>query len=132
MTYCVERTKLLATAGRELAEKLLPEPFKLWFSNHDTGIQMAIVTGGQPLFVWRGSIWHSGRYEFNDRDHHPGLQPEFDFAAPVIDKYFEEVAKAVAARNDEYRKQNEQRAAQEATAKAKTIEAVRNAIAALI
>ena len=71
MTYCVERTLLFAKAGRELAEKLLPRPFKLWYSDHDTGTQMTIVVSGPGsswLHVWKGSIWRSSQYEFNDRD----------------------------------------------------------------
>lgn len=97
MTYCADETRLLASAGRELAEKLLPEPFSLRFSNHDTGIQMTILGGGET--VWRGSVWHSSRYEFNDEKHYPGIQPDFEFAKPVIDKYFLDVRSAVAERD---------------------------------
>ena len=104
MTYCVERTNLLARAGREMAERLLPAPFRLWHSDHDTGRQMTIVTEGPNgtwLMVWKGSVWHFSTYEFNDRDDIPGLQPDFAFAKPAIDKYFADVRAEVDTRDAE-------------------------------
>lgn len=99
MTYEVARTQLLAKAGRNLAEKLLPKAFKLWHSDHSTGIQMTIVTAASPgLPVWKGSIWHSSIYEFNDRGDIPGLQPGFEFARKAIDDYFMAVESAVGDR----------------------------------
>lgn len=131
MTFCTKQTNLLASAGGELAEKLLPKPFCLWHSNHDTGTQMTIVapnpTGG-ALIVWRGSVWHHSRYEFNDKDHIPGLQPEFEFSGPVIEKYFSDVAEAVEVRNAEHREANERRAAEAETARLAAIEAIKHQI----
>jgi hypothetical protein len=100
MTYCAERTKLLAQAGKDLAKKLLPEPFELWYSDHSTGCQMTIIAhgNGDPLIVWRGSIWHSSIYEFNDRGRLGGLQPDFEFAKDIIEKYFADVKAAVEER----------------------------------
>lgn len=102
MTYCINRTNLLKQAGRDLAAELLPRPFKLWHSSHDTGCQMTIQTdipGKSPMTVWRGSIWYASCYEFNDRDDIPGLQPAFDFARDIIDRYFAELGAAVAKRD---------------------------------
>lgn len=124
MTYCVESTKLLARAGRTLATALLPKPFGLWYSDHDTGCQMTIVAtqpNGSSLKVWRGSIWNSRIYEFNDQDDIPGLQPDFAFAAPVIEKYFSDVREAVEKRDVEH-------AEQKSAAEAKNVEAKRTAI----
>ena len=102
MTYCVERTKLMSQAGRTLAEMLLPKPFRLWYSDHDTGCQMTIVTASKPtLTVWMGSIWYSSIYEFNDEGDTPGLQPDFAFAQPVIDQYFDDLRIAVEQRKAE-------------------------------
>lgn len=113
MTYCSERTLLLAEAGRGIATKLLPKPFELWFSDHSTGIQMTVVLpqeGGQPIPVWKGSVWHFPSYEFNDRGDHPGLQPEFDFARNAIEQYFEDIAAAISKRKaaaEAFRQQRE-------------------------
>lgn len=104
MTYCAERTHLLAQAGPQIALKLLPEPFVLWYSDHTTGTQMTIATKGSALtaaIVWKGSIWNSHIYEFNDEGDIPGLQPDFEFARAVIDKYFADVEAAIQARNEE-------------------------------
>lgn len=94
MTLCAARTKLLQRAGRERAERLLPAPFSLWYSSHDTGCQMTIVAKGMP--VWCGSIWYNDIYQFNDRDKIAGLQPDFDFAREVIEQYFAAVEAEVA------------------------------------
>lgn len=97
MVLCPEETNLLAIAGEALSESLLPPPFKLRFSNHDTGRQMTIYADG--LNVWVGSVWHSGRYEFNDDGKIGGIQPGFEFARPVIDKFFASLRLAVAQRD---------------------------------
>lgn len=132
MTYCVTETKLLAKAGRELSEKLLPEPFKLWHADHSTGIQMTIVTAieGKPqAHVWQGSIWHHSRYEFNDEKDIPGLQPDFEFARPVIEKYFRDVAAAVAERDVERQAARERADAAEQSKHQELIAAVRDKLA---
>jgi hypothetical protein len=62
---------------------------------------MTIVTavpGKAPLPVWKGSIWHSSIYEFNDHNDVPGLQPDFSFARDAIEKYFSDVQSAVEKR----------------------------------
>lgn len=131
MTYCAKQTNLLASAGRELSETLLPRPFSLWYSKHDTGTQMTIVVPNPAdgaLIVWRGSVWHHSRYELNDEDHVPGLQPEFEFARHVIDKYFSDVAQAVESRNAAYREANERRTVEAETARLAAIEAVKHQI----
>lgn len=128
MTYCVERTRLLAKAGRDLSTKLLPDPFRLWFSDHDTGIQMTIVLpmkGREPLTVWRGSIWHSHIYEFNDRGVIAGLQLDFEFARPVIDEYFDSVAREVEAREANYLAEKQKRDAAVEAEKAAAIASAR-------
>ena len=128
MTYCAERTNLLSRAGRALAERLLPKPFDLYFSDHSTGRQMRIQAKG--LTVWQGSVWHSPGYEFNDKGHHPGLQPDFEFARDAIEKYFADVQAAVTER-DEMRA-SEAAARTEATAEQKRadIDAIRQQVAA--
>lgn len=104
MTYCEARTNLLAAAGEDLAASLLPAPFKLRYSNHSTGRQMTIVaqSEGKPtLTVWRGSVWHSSIYEFNDREAIPGLQPQCEWVESIIAQYFTDVSEAVKARKAE-------------------------------
>ena len=128
MTYCAAETKLLQNAGEKIAKELLPEPFQLWFSSHDTGCQMTIVVKTEDrkfLTVWQGSIWYRSNYEFNDRAKIPGLQPDFAFAEPVITKYFDEVRKAVETRDREWAATKAKREAAAQAAKAKAIDSVR-------
>lgn len=128
-----ERVKLMQYAGRDLATKLLPAPFKLWYSDHSTGCQMTIVAdvGGEAVPVWRGSIWYSSIYHFNERGKISGLQPDFSFAKDVIEKYFADLQSEVDARQQA----RDDRLAKEAAAaeerKAAGIDAVRRAVAAL-
>ena len=129
MTYCADQTKLLARAGRDVATKLLPEPFSIWHEDHSTGIQMTIVTKAQPAqIVWRGSIWHSSIYEFNDHGHIPGLQPEFEFAREAIDKYFRDLRDAVEKRAAEYKAIQDAREQEAKAKKQSAIEATRKAV----
>jgi len=132
MSYCVERTRLLALAGRNLAAELLPKAFALWFSSHDTGCQMKIVTAieGKPqLTVWQGSIWYSHCFEFNDRDDIPGLQPQFGFARETIDRYFKSLAQAVAARDVDQAIAKAMASAKRDIEQRNTVDALRRAIA---
>jgi hypothetical protein len=127
-----ERVKLMQAAGRDLATQLLPAPFKLWYSDHSTGCQMTIVAdvGGNPVDVWRGSLWYSHIYYFNERGKIAGLQPDFAFAKDVIDKYFADLQSAVDAK----RKARDERLATDAAEaqarKSADIEAIRHAISA--
>jgi hypothetical protein len=57
---------------------------------------------GQALPVWKGSIWHSSIYEFNDRGAHPGLQPDFEFARDAIECYFAKIQTKVDERRESY------------------------------
>jgi hypothetical protein len=136
MTYCVERTNLLRRAGRTLATDLLPKPFLLWYSDHDTGCQMTIVApaedGRMPLPVWKGSIWHSSIYEFNDRDDIGGLQPDFAFAKDAIEAYFTEVAAEVSKREKAAAERRAERAREESEAKQRAIEDVRRKISCAV
>lgn len=100
MSYCVDQCRLLRRAGRALAEEMLPPPFILWMGWHDTGHQPTIVAkaNGETLYVWRGSEWFSSIYEFNDRGHKGGLQPDFEFARAAIEKFWADLAASVEAR----------------------------------
>lgn len=98
----VDITKMLRDAWRSLdirwIEAQLPEPFKVWMSNHDTGCQVTIMAeaeGYPRIAAWTGSIWYSSCYDFNDRGKTLGLNPEFEFAAPVIFGFFETVQQAL-------------------------------------
>ena len=63
---------------------------------------MTIVTkDALHLPVWKGSIWYSRIYEFNDSADIPGLQPDFEFACPIIEKYFNDLEAAVNKREVE-------------------------------
>lgn len=125
-----ERVKLMQEAGRDLSTKLLPAPFSLWYSDHSTGCQMTIVAkvDTQDVPVWRGSIWYSSNYEFNERGKISGLQPDFAFAKDVIDKYFADLQSEVASR----RKARDDRRAREAEEaqdrKSAGIEAIRRQV----
>ncbi len=126
MTYCAERVKLLQKAGRHLSEVLLPEPFSLWYSDHSTGCQMTIVArrDHDHLPVWKGSIWYSSTYEFNDRDDVAGLQPDFAFAKPVIEKYFADLEAEVSRLAADRDRQNAERAAAAAKSKRDFLESI--------
>lgn len=114
MTLSAERTKLLQRAGRDRATRLLPPPYQLWYSDHDTGCQMTIVAKDMP--VWCGSIWYSHIYEFNDHKKIAGLQPDFAFAKDAIEKYFSDVEADLSLA---LKKRDEQKAAEAANAEAK-------------
>jgi len=132
MSYCVERTRLFVKAGRELATKLLPAPFTLWYSNHDTGTQMTIVLpgpGGSWLPVWKGSVWHSSQYEFNDRDDKAGLQPDFESARDTIEGYFADLAVACAEREAERKRRQQKCETEHAIAKSAALDAVMQRVA---
>jgi hypothetical protein len=123
----------MQAAGKDLATELLPAPFKLWYSDHSTGCQMTIVADvdKELVPVWRGSIWYSSIYNFNERGKISGLQPDFAFAKDVIDKYFADLQIAVDVRR---RARDERRAKEAAEAeerKAAGIDAVRRAVTAL-
>jgi len=122
-----ERVRLMQAAGRDLATELLPAPFKLWYSDHSTGCQMTIVAlvDKEWLPVWRGSIWYSSIYHFNEMGKIAGLQPDFAFARDVIEKYFSDLQSAVDAR---VRARDERKAAEAAAAqerKAASIDTIR-------
>jgi hypothetical protein len=95
-----EIVKLLRDARYEVdLASFLPAPFKLTVGAHDTGCQPYIwarAEGVPQVLVWVGSIWYSSQYEFNDRDKILGYQPGCEWAAPVIDKFFSDVAEAYA------------------------------------
>lgn len=130
MSYCIDQCRLLRRAGTELAESLLPSPFILWMGWHDTGHQPTIVAkaNGETLYVWRGSEWFSSIYEFNDRGHRAGLQPDFDFAKDAIDKFFADLAEAVE-RREAARVERQAREAEMASAKRlSAVDAIRDAM----
>jgi hypothetical protein len=131
MTFCADQTRLLQRAGKELAFKLLPDAFRLWFSDHDTGCQMTIVTNDdQHLLVWRGSVWYSDIYEFNDREKTAGLQPDFAFAGSAVTDYFAAVQAAVAEREAERAAARVDAIAESSGARQASIDAVRAKLSA--
>lgn len=95
-----EIVKLLRDARYDVdLASFLPEPFKLTVGAHDTGCQPYIwarAEGVPQVLVWRGSVWYSGYYEFNDRDNILGYQPGCEWASPVLDKFFIDVSEAYA------------------------------------
>lgn len=126
MTDCVERAKLLSSAGVDLAVKLLPAPFKLQYSGYSGGCQatiVAVVPGKAPVPVWMGSFWYPS--EFEDHGKGSGLFPDFAFAQPVIDKYFSDLAAAVEQRDAERQAAAERRHAAAEQEKREVIAAVR-------
>jgi hypothetical protein len=100
MAINTEHTRLLRdarrTLGQEAIDKLLPGPFVVWISDHDTGCQAWIELkqeGHETIRVWQGSIWYSQMYEFNDRDKH-GWNEEARFCFPKITEFFAKVLNA--------------------------------------
>jgi hypothetical protein len=76
--------------SKEQIQAFLPNPYKVHIDSHDTGFQADICAQaeGQPrLMVWRCSIWYSSVYSFNDKDKVMGIQPECEFAQPVVDEF---------------------------------------------
>jgi hypothetical protein len=85
--------------GREELMKMLPAPFAMWISSHDTGCQINIqlATEGKPAIVaWIGSVWYASRYEFNDRDKVLGLQDDVPFAQAPLQGFFTDVLTLVS------------------------------------
>ena len=81
--------------GRDKFNSRLPRPFNGYCNNHSTGCQAAIYASeeGLPAIeVWRDSVWYSHIYDFNERGKVRGIQPGCDWAAPVLEKFFSEVA----------------------------------------
>lgn len=80
--------------GIEPIKELLPAPFSIWVDDHDTGSQGRIQiqdAGHMTMVVWRGSVWYSSAYEFNDNNYVWGLAEHFNFARDILNKFFEEV-----------------------------------------
>jgi len=103
MSGAVEQIELLKLAKIELGYDkvitLLPKPFRLYLSDHDTGCQADIVAqadGYETISVWEGSKWYSAHYEFNDRNKTFGLKHEF--ARPTIEKFFATLAELISER----------------------------------
>lgn len=112
----------IRTIGQERAKAMLPKPFIMWFEDHSTGCQISILAEADDkprLLAWYSSEWYSSIYHFNDDGKIMGLQPEFQFAQSILDKFFadvfEEAAKAIAdralrevsAQNSEQRKKED-------------------------
>lgn len=117
MALNTKQTEMLREASYVLGEAelaaMLPAPFRINVCSHSTGCQAHIDAHdeGRPrIRVWDGSIWYSSIYEFHDRDKR-GWNPDFDFALPVINKFFEDVAAALAKTKAE---QDAARAAEQA------------------
>jgi hypothetical protein len=95
-----EIVKLLKDAHHDInMASLLPDPFQITVGAHDTGCQPYIwarAEGMPQVLVWAGSLWYSSAYGFNDRDKTLGYQPGCEWAAPVLDKFFTDVAEAYA------------------------------------
>lgn len=95
-----EVCKLLRDARHAVnLHDLLPSPFKLTVGAHDTGCQpfiWACAEGLPQVLVWQGSIWYSWSYEFNDRNKVLGYQPDCEWAEPILEKFFSDVAEAWA------------------------------------
>lgn len=97
-------TDLLCRASRSLGEKavhsLLPAPFGMRINDHDTGQQISIwakIDEVPQVDIWRGSIWHSYRYEFNDERNPPGYREGAEWAASALEAFFERVRVAFDA-----------------------------------
>ena len=103
MSYCIEKVRLMRAVGDASCKELLPPPFQLWFGRHDTGHQPIILirsASGKAVYAWRGSEWFSGQYEFNDHGHDQGIQPGFEWAEPILNQYFDDLAKRLLVINE--------------------------------
>lgn len=116
-----EMTILLRNAcnviGGDAIKALLPEPFVICISAHSTGCQIDIdlhVEGIEHVKAWRGSVWYSSCYEFNDRNKELGFQSETKgFCETPLCTFFGAVESAYA----------DKKANQVATAEGRKIEA---------
>lgn len=87
--------------GRDTLESLLPRPLHLSVCAHDTGCQPSIEARGErlaPLLIWQASVWNSSCYEFNDAGKVFGMQPDCEWAAPIIDRFLASVQQRMAER----------------------------------
>ena len=82
----------------------------------------------QDVPVWRGSIWYSSIYEFNERDKISGLQPDFAFAKDVINKYFTDLQSEVDSRRKARDDRRAREAAEAQDRKTAGIEAIRRQV----
>jgi hypothetical protein len=92
LTVLLKQAK--SALGIAQIKSLLPSPFTLMISDHDTGCQIRIQLAeeGHPtLTAWEGSIWYSSSYLFNDRDKVLGLNPRLEFCSPSLEQFFERV-----------------------------------------
>ena len=85
--------------------------------------------GGSWLPVWKGSVWHSSQYEFNDRDDKAGLQPDFESARDTIEGYFADLAVACAEREAERKRRQQKCETEHAIAKSAALDAVMQRVA---
>jgi hypothetical protein len=83
---------------------------------------------GEKEPVWRGSIWYSSIYNFNERGKIPGLQPDFAFASDVIEKYFTDLQSVVDARLQARDERMAKQAADAQERKSAGIEAIRRQV----
>lgn len=118
-------TDLLCKADRRLGKSLyemLPAPFKMRVNDHDTG-QIAVIwaeADGLPsIDVWRGSVWYSSRYEFNDEQNPPGFAEGQEWAIQALEDFFGRVKVAFEA--DETQREATSRKYREETEKQKSL-----------
>jgi len=116
--------QLMVWAGRERVGELLPVPFHGWANRHDTGCQAFIAAqddDGPRIEVWRDSEWYLDIYEFNERGKTKGIQPECEWAAPIVTQLHDTLLAEYEAAMAERDAQNRLRVAADDTAKAKAI-----------
>lgn len=121
-----ELTLQLRDARRWLQKSLheyFPPPLCISVSDHDTGCQINVTLSREnmpAIMVWRGSVWYSSCYEFNDRNKQLGWNPETEFCharvVAIFEKIREDAAAVVAGReadrvNETAKKACERRAA---------------------
>lgn len=99
----MNRVELLRDAsyrlGTDAIASIAPPSMTVHVGAHSTGCQPRIVLKADDLpaiDVWRGSIWYSSIYDFNDRGKVFGIQPGLEWAKPQIDAFFDTLAAMVS------------------------------------
>lgn len=90
--------------GRDTLESLLPRPLHLSVCAHDTGCQPSIEARGDGiprLLIWQASVWYSACYTFNDKDKVLGIQPDCEWAEPIIDRFLTSIQERMATHQTE-------------------------------
>ena len=86
-----EVVKMLVGLSDVTLNQLAPKGMIVKNTSHSTAYEIYIylqLEDEKPLLIWRKTNWCSSSYEFNERGKVAGLQPNCEFTAPMLNKFF--------------------------------------------